>query len=222
MDLRRPRLRLALVMLLALAAVGALVAVRPPVTDALWSHGDDLTLAVAWTLALAASAWLVLAAGACLLALGFARPQLARRLAPLLPVGLRRLVEVAIVSACIAVPALPASATDPPPTTTLVLADLPVVRAVAAVERAPEPAPAPTPRASAPVADRVVVRPGDNLWLIARAALARADGARPADSETAHYWRAVVAANRSTLRSGDPSLIFVGEIVTLPPPATVS
>jgi hypothetical protein len=32
----------------------------------------------------------------------------------------------------------------------------------------------------------------------------------------------VIDANHSTLRSGDPSLIFPGEIVTLPPRAPVS
>jgi nucleoid-associated protein YgaU len=60
------------------------------------------------------------------------------------------------------------------------------------------------------------VRAGDNLWLIARAAVTRMAGANPTDAEVAHYWRAVIAANRSTLRSGNPSLIFPGEIVALP------
>jgi hypothetical protein len=62
-----------------------------------------------------------------------------------------------------------------------------------------------------------VVGAGDNLWQIARAEVIRASGAdRPADSQIAPYWRRVVEANRSTLRSGDPSLIFPGEVVTLP------
>jgi nucleoid-associated protein YgaU len=58
---------------------------------------------------------------------------------------------------------------------------------------------------------------GDNLWQIARAEVIRAGGADgPADAQIAPYWQRVVAANRSTLRSGDPSLIFPGEVVTLP------
>jgi nucleoid-associated protein YgaU len=58
---------------------------------------------------------------------------------------------------------------------------------------------------------------GDNLWQIARAEVIRAGGAdRPADAQIAPYWQRVVEANRSTLRSGDPSLIFPGEVVTLP------
>jgi hypothetical protein len=62
-----------------------------------------------------------------------------------------------------------------------------------------------------------VVVAGDNLWQIARAEVIRAGGsARPADAQIAPYWQRVVEANRSTLRSGDPSLIFAGEVVTLP------
>jgi hypothetical protein len=62
-----------------------------------------------------------------------------------------------------------------------------------------------------------VVVAGDNLWQIARAEVIRAGGAdRPADAQIAPYWQRVVEANRSTLRSGDPSLIFPGEVVTLP------
>ena len=64
---------------------------------------------------------------------------------------------------------------------------------------------------------RVVVRPGDNLWLIARARLEHVSGVRPTDAQVARYWSAVIAANRATLRSGDPSLIYPGEIVALPP-----
>ena len=61
------------------------------------------------------------------------------------------------------------------------------------------------------------MRSGDNLWRIARAEVSRATGvARPDDAAVARYWRRVIAANRTTLRSGDPSLIFPGEVVTLP------
>jgi hypothetical protein len=73
-------------------------------------------------------------------------------------------------------------------------------------------------RSPAPVPARVhVVQPGDNLWQIARAEAVRAGGTdRPADAQIAPYWRRVIAANRTTLRSGDPSLIFPGEVVALP------
>ncbi len=68
----------------------------------------------------------------------------------------------------------------------------------------------------------VVVRAGDSLWLLARTTLTHATGSLPGDSAVARYWRAVIDANRSTLRSGDPSLIFPGEMVVLPAPSTVS
>jgi hypothetical protein len=222
-----------IVVCLAVGSLAALVATRPPLTDSVWSGGDDLTLAVAWAVALAASAWLFVATGTCVVALGLARPELARRLAPVLPFGIRSLVEVAIAGSCAVLPALPAPALGPPRVSAVVVDDEPVVRAPeiparetpAPVETAPIPrsAPAPpsTPPRSAP-RSRVVVAPGDNLWLIARASLTDALGGRPRDADVARYWHALIAQNRSTLRSGDPSLIFPGEIVTLPPASAVS
>jgi nucleoid-associated protein YgaU len=87
----------------------------------------------------------------------------------------------------------------------------------------PRPDPAPSARpAPSELPPHVVVRAGDNLWLIARASLARVSTTRPDDADVARYWLAVIAANRSTLRSGNPSLIFPGEIVALPRPFRVS
>jgi len=62
------------------------------------------------------------------------------------------------------------------------------------------------------------VSPGDNLWTIAAGHLRASTESIPSEREIADYWRAVVAANRGTLRSGDPNLIYPGEIVTLPAP----
>jgi len=62
----------------------------------------------------------------------------------------------------------------------------------------------------------VEVRAGDNLWRIARAETARVTGVvRPDNRTVAAYWRRVIVANRSTLRSGDPGLIFPGELIQL-------
>jgi len=65
------------------------------------------------------------------------------------------------------------------------------------------------------------VRSGDHLWSIAedhmRAVLSRT----PSDGELATYWAHLVDVNRGRLRSGDPNLIFPGEIVTCPPLADV-
>jgi hypothetical protein len=230
-------LQLAIVVLLALGSLSVLVATRPPLTGPFWSRGDDLALVVAWAGALAASAWLFVATGTCLVALGLARPTLARRVALALPFGIRSLVEVAIVGSLAVLPALPAPALGPPRVSAVALDDQPVVRAP--LETVPIPRSAPAPTATRPAEPpgpparpnpltrpnpppRVVVVPGDNLWLIARASLARALGGRPNDTDVARYWHAVIAQNRSTLRSGDPSLIFPGEIVTLPPVSRVS
>jgi hypothetical protein len=70
---------------------------------------------------------------------------------------------------------------------------------------APSPPPAPSPAS-------YTVAPGDNLWTIAAAQL-DANAA-----EVASYWNRVVEVNRTTLRSGDPNLIYPGETIELPPP----
>ena len=232
----RPRLGLALAGLGAFAALAVLVAAHPRATSSTLSRGDDLALVVAWVVAVATSTWLFLATAACLVALAVDRPRIAHRLAPVLPARLRRMVEVAIVASCITLPALPAHAerTPPRPTVRVVVAadqppaDQPVVRGVVPAPppvraRPPKPVtPAPVPEIPAGNARRLIVRPGDNLWIIASAALAEAPGPTPEPHDVARYWRAVIDANRATLRSGNPSLIFPGEIVTLPPPTPVS
>jgi len=65
-----------------------------------------------------------------------------------------------------------------------------------------------------------VVAPGDDLWALAAARWAATRGIAPADvadAEIAPYWVAVCERNRGALASGDPNLIFPGEVVTLPP-----
>ena len=61
------------------------------------------------------------------------------------------------------------------------------------------------------------VQPDDNLWDIAENRLAAAVP-DPTQAEVAAYWLQVIAANRETLQSGDPDLIYPGETVLLPPP----
>jgi LysM repeat protein len=61
---------------------------------------------------------------------------------------------------------------------------------------------------------------GDNLWRIAAATLAAASGQQPekvAAAEIVPYWQRLIAANQGRLRSGDPDLIYPGEVVILPP-----
>jgi hypothetical protein len=116
--------------------------------------------------------------------------------------------------------------TTTPPTTTRPAATHPT--APTTIAPAPDSARAPSVRrnptsvASLPARGRAhVVRPGDNLWRIARAQVIRSSGeVQPDDAHIAPYWRRVIEANRATLRSGNPSLIYPGEVVTLPPLAT--
>jgi nucleoid-associated protein YgaU len=66
---------------------------------------------------------------------------------------------------------------------------------------------------------QVVVAPGDDLWALAAGRLAATRGIAPADvadAEIAPYWVAGCERNRAALASGDPNLIFPGEVVTLP------
>jgi len=58
----------------------------------------------------------------------------------------------------------------------------------------------------------VVVERGDHLWKISERHL----GPNTPDRQVAPYWREVIEVNTPTLRSGDPDLIYPGEVVALP------
>ena len=65
--------------------------------------------------------------------------------------------------------------------------------------------------------ESVVVEPGDHLWKISASQLEEVLG-RPAELEEIDpYWRVVIETNRDLLSSGDPDLIYPGEVITLPP-----
>lgn len=68
----------------------------------------------------------------------------------------------------------------------------------------------PSPRSS------VVVEPGDHLWKISASHLSEQLHREAEDREIWPYWREVIAANMAGLRSGDPDLIFPGEMIALP------
>jgi hypothetical protein len=163
-----------------------------------------------------------------------------RALDALTPRSLRRILDRGLalgLGASIAVggmhPAAASAARGPtraPVTTVSTRSDQPVPRAPGtAVAPTPAPAragrsPAPPPPPSGPPergTNTVVVRAGDNLWVIARHALRDGEGqhgnAEPGANEIVPYWRRVIAANAATLRSHDPNLIFPGERVVLPP-----
>ena len=80
----------------------------------------------------------------------------------------------------------------------------------------PSPKPVRLP-VSMPGPNQVTVVSGDHFWKISDRHLSRQLGREAANEEVSPYWRLVIAANRDTIRSGDPDLIFPGEIITLPP-----
>lgn len=104
-------------------------------------------------------------------------------------------------------PGLSVPVADPPP-------------AVAPPADGPTSSHRPGPRPARGEARRVRVRPGDHLWSIALAELARRRGAPAGDLATvdvAAYWASVVEHNRTRLRSGDPDVVLPGETILLPP-----
>ena len=57
---------------------------------------------------------------------------------------------------------------------------------------------------------------GDHLWSVARRALAQAMDRPPTTGQITSYWVDLIEANRKTIRSADPNLIYPGERVLLP------
>lgn len=58
---------------------------------------------------------------------------------------------------------------------------------------------------------------GDHLWSIAEDRLRSVVGRDVTEDEICQYWLKVIDANRGSLASGDPDLIYPDERVTLPP-----
>jgi hypothetical protein len=219
----------------ATATLAALLATRPALGrptfaggTASWT-GDDLAVAYLWAAASIGSLWLAATTLACVAALTRGRVRAAHRIARFAPPMARRVLQAALVSGWALVPAAASAAPSPSVPITVhvdtgghLTTDTRRAPTTDAPVRTPEPTRTVTrpERSSAPARAAVhVVKPGDNLWQIARAEVIRTgDTDRPGDAQIARYWRRVVAANRTTLRSGDPSLIFPGEVVALPFP----
>lgn len=80
---------------------------------------------------------------------------------------------------------------------------------------AADPVDDPAFRIPAEAGTRVVLR-GDNLWSIAADHLASVTGRTASVDEVGRYWSALVAENGSTLASGNPDVIYAGEVIRLP------
>lgn len=89
-------------------------------------------------------------------------------------------------------------------------------------------APSPAPNRASPASPRTIVSgwtvvrasPGDSLWSIASrrlASLERVPEANLPNRDIALYWVAVNTANRGSLRSGNPNVIYQGDAIRLPP-----
>jgi hypothetical protein len=198
----------------------------------------DVTAAVLRVLALAAACWLL--ASTVWWLLPSRRGHVARRSRFAMP-GSRRLAEwtfaltlvggtafsasgaaAATATASTTPSSTPSSAQAPSPTGVRTGRGLVAVPAPAAP--APPPAPVPPAPAATPTAPPGpgvhVIEPGENLWTIAAAQVGtttnRAAGTVPA-VEVAPYWLALCELNRATIRSGNPSLVYPGEVLQLPP-----
>jgi hypothetical protein len=64
----------------------------------------------------------------------------------------------------------------------------------------------------------VEVESGDHLWGLAVSRIADVLGRIPLEHEVAPYWREIVDENRTRIRSGNPDVIFPGEVIVLPDP----
>lgn len=64
----------------------------------------------------------------------------------------------------------------------------------------------------------VEVQPGDHLWRISAKFLSDRLGREPPGDVVAPLWREVIATNIAGLRSGNPDLIYPGELISIPDP----
>ena len=79
---------------------------------------------------------------------------------------------------------------------------------------APPPPPSISIRADAHL--EVIVTEGDHLWALAERRVSEMLGRPAADHEIAPYWGEVISSNPE-LRSGNPDIIYPGEVIVLPP-----
>lgn len=71
-------------------------------------------------------------------------------------------------------------------------------------------------QARAEPSEKVIVVKGDHLWKISKRHLEARIQRPPANAEISPYWRDVIEHNVDDLRSGDPDLIYPGEVIEMP------
>ncbi len=203
---------------------------RPP-ADALATVGRLLALGICYWILISSA--LYLAATACRLgrlvkAIEWATLPGVRRISQRLTVGSLALATMATPSplqasetvdpSYIPVPA----GWDPPTSASIPTSTVPSTSTTApTIVTAPPVTPTTDPPTVGQVHDPageliIEIKTGDNFWKLAEERLATMLGRNPTDSEVAPYWVEVVEANRKSIRSGDPDLIYPGEKVVLP------
>lgn len=239
----RRRLGLVIVLSGLIAATYLLQALEPtfPVS-ALAGSSLEVALGSAARLAGLAIAYWLLASTVLYSLASLARlPRALRAISSLTWRPLRRLIDGGLASSVAIAIALPAHATvapgyvpvpasDPPPETTstnltiettigtptTAVISPPIDILYLPIEPAAVPVPVATDDRGTVETEHVVVMPGDNMWLLAERRLRDVLGREAGDHEVAPYWLAVIGANRDRIRSGDPDLIFPGEVLVLP------
>ena len=175
--------------------------------------GGDAGFAAARLLALAAATYLL---AATVLNIAFAAAHLRVRL-PLVPI----IVAASLAGPVAGMPAFATTTSSSPPAAAPSAAppvmhriDTPPAAITTTTTAPTRAAPVATP---APV-DTWTVRHGDCFWTIA-AHLTRARVGRvPTNAEIAVLWHRLIDMNRSRLvRPNDPSLLFAGQVLVLPP-----
>lgn len=175
---------------------------------------EDAILAIVRAVALVGTWYLVATTLLVTLASVTRIPALVRGVRIVSLPGLRRAIEgVAAASLAVAplANAVPAFASTPAQTAAPL--ELPAYTPRPAGD-AEEYAPTPAGDLVEQHQDVHLVVPGESLWSIAEDAIPLETSERPAAIDA--YWRALLELNTSTLRSGDPNLIYPGEVIRLP------
>jgi hypothetical protein len=209
------------------------------------TRAEDVVVTAIWLVALLCTGWLVMSTLFYVIALATRIPSVIRTVSWMTLPGIRRVGEGALAAVLVTTTALPGpvGAQTPPPVVFVVDEDgalLPPGIRLPEPDRIPPLPTLPSAQQStgasgdSPIATtgaddladvhreqhsktaRVIVQEGDNLWSISRRHLTAAHGSRPTNEQIAPYWRRVIAVNRSSLISGDPDLIYPGEVLTMP------
>ena len=240
--MRRTTARLGIVVVLETGSLAWLFSFGRPWLRVNWSElatwirttpAEDAIAALIWWAALGCVFWLAGSTLLYLVAQASRVEALIRSVEWMTLPAIRRATERALGAVLIAstMAAAPVRADQPPPLVVVVnddgtfvppgLAGQIVTTPQARPDSAVPPSPA-SPSETSVLGDEfspaeVTVRSGDNLWIICRRHLTGTLGHRPANEEVAPYWRQVIANNQPHLISGNPDLIYAGEVIEMPP-----